>query len=178
MKKQEKAGAGECPLKLFSLWLKWEISMQWKSTPQIPVRAPWTMGLHRHSACPGAGSPRGTVCTHLGFCRMHKGFECVHMVKQNGQGCHDSMREHQVNDFVSALVSFFQTLPGSSLLWWKLGDLLPPPSSHRASSCEKLWDLSLPFPPCCIHSLFLLIKGVAALSSQASHEEQRKGNGL
>lgn len=158
--------------------MKWEISMQWKSTSQSPDRAHRTMGLYRYSACSGAGSPSRTACTHLGFCRMHKGFECVHMVKQNSQGCHNSMREHQANYILSALVSFFQTLSGSSLLWSKLGVLLPLPSSHRASSCEKLWELPPPFPPCCILSLFLLINGVAALSGQASSEEQRKGNCL
>jgi len=95
-------GESKCqkmPVKDVLTLVAMEISMQWKSTPRYQSELLGAWGSIRHSACPGGSSPRGTACTHLGFCGMPEGFECIRVVRQNSQGRQDSKREYQLSDF-------------------------------------------------------------------------------
>lgn len=127
---------GNAHLKLFSVYLKWEISMQWKSTP---VRVPWIMGLHRHPACPGAGHPRGT----LGLLWDASGFWTCSRGKTEQLRLPWEYEGASGKWFLRAYPGFLFPDPIRQFsVVVKLGDLFPPPSPQMASSCEKLWDLS------------------------------------
>lgn len=149
---------GNAHLKLFSICLKWEISMQWKSTP---VRAPWIMGLHRHPACPGAGHPRGT----LGLLWDASGFwTCSHGKTEEWrliweyEGASDKW-------FLSAYLGFLfpdpiRQFPVVVKIRWFV-------SSSFTTESTLLWEIMRSATPFLtfLHPLVLLIKGVAAPST-------------